>query len=123
MLYLFYILHVILMHILYIRSNIDAYITCAHTHAHIVCLVLFLPATTVVAALFREFQPESNNAAGSVVVPKTTVLSLTTLFEHKYATSLAASSFMACDKIFRLGNSSDSKLDCMHELPFNIGLT
>ena len=47
-------------------------------------LLLLLLATTVIAPLFWEFQPQSNNAAGSVVVPKTTLLSLTTLLKHNY---------------------------------------
>ena len=42
---------------------------------HILDVLLLLLATTVIALLFWEFQPQSNNAAGSVVVPKTTLLS------------------------------------------------
>ena len=52
---------------------------------HILDVLLLLLATTVIAPLFWEFQPQSNNAAGSVVVPKTTVLSLATVLKHKYA--------------------------------------
>ena len=52
---------------------------------HILDVLLLLLATTVIAPLFWEFQPQSNNTAGSVVVPKTTLLSLTTLLKHKYA--------------------------------------
>ena len=42
-------------------------------------LLLLLLAKTVTAPLFGDFQPQSNNDAGSVVVPKATVLSLTTV--------------------------------------------
>ena len=51
---------------------------------HILDVLLLLLATTVIAPLFWEFQPQSNNAAGSVVVPKTTVVSLTAVLKHKY---------------------------------------
>ena len=43
------------------------------------CMLLL--ATVVIAPLF---QPQSNNAAGSVVVPKTTVVSLTMVLKHIY---------------------------------------
>ena len=69
-----HILDVILMHILDVLIRM-----------HILDVLLLLLATTVIAPLFWEFQPQSNNAAGSVVVPKTTVLSLTTILKHKYA--------------------------------------
>ena len=68
-----HILDVILMHILDVLIRM-----------HILDVLLLLLATTVIAPLFWEFQPQSNNAAGSVVVPKTTLLSLTTLLKHKY---------------------------------------
>ena len=47
-------------------------------------VLLLLLATTVIAPLSWEFQPRSNKAAGGVVVPDATVLSLTTVLEHKY---------------------------------------
>ena len=40
---------------------------------------------TVIALLFWTFQPQSNNAADSVVAPKTTMLFLTMMLKHKYA--------------------------------------
>ena len=52
---------------------------------HILNVLLLLMATAVTASLFGEFQLQSNNAAGSVVVPETMVLSLTTVLKHKYA--------------------------------------
>ena len=53
---LMHILNVILMHML------DVLI-----HMHILdVLLLLLLATTVIAPLFGEFQPQSNNGAGSV---------------------------------------------------------
>ena len=52
-----------------------------------VLLLLLLP-TMVIAPLFWECQPQSNNAAGSVVVPKTTVLSSTRVLKHKYVESM-----------------------------------
>ena len=69
------ILHVILMHTLHVLIRM-----------HILdVLLLLLLATIVIAPLLWKFQPHSNNAAGTVVVPKTTVLSLTTVLKHKYA--------------------------------------
>ena len=47
-------------------------------------LLLLLLATTVIATLFGEFQTQSNNAAGSVVVTKTMVLISTTVPQHTY---------------------------------------
>ena len=70
---LMHILDVILMHILDVLIRM-----------HILNVLLLLPATKVIALLFWEFQPQSNNAAGSVVVSKTTALSLTTVLKHKY---------------------------------------
>ena len=46
-------------------------------------VLLLLMATTLIAQLFWEFQPQGNNAAGSVVVPKTTMLSITMVLKHK----------------------------------------
>ena len=51
---------------------------------HILDVLLLLRATTVIAPLFGEFQPQINNAAGSDAVPKTTALWLTTVLKHKY---------------------------------------
>ena len=51
---------------------------------HISDVVLLLLATAVIAQLFWEFQPQSDNAAGSVVLPETTALSLTMVLMHKY---------------------------------------
>ena len=73
---LMHILNVILMHILDVRIRI-----------HILDVLLLVLATMAVASLFGEFQPQSNNSAGSVFVPKTTVLSVTTVLKHKYALS------------------------------------
>ena len=68
------ILDVILMHILDVLIRM-----------HVLdVLLLLLLATMVSAPLFCELQSQSNNAAGSVVVPKTTVLSLTTVLKHQY---------------------------------------
>ena len=50
----------------------------------VLLLLLLLLAATVNAPLVWELQPQSNNAASSVVVPKTTLLSLTTVLQHKY---------------------------------------
>ena len=80
--FILYILDVILMHIL---DVILMHILDVLIRMHILDVLLLLLATTVIAPLFWEFQPQSNNAAGSVVVPKTTVLSLTTVLKHKYA--------------------------------------
>ena len=71
------ILDVIFMHILYVLIRM-------HT-LDVSLLLLLMLATTVIAPLFSEFQPQSNNAAGSVVGPQTTVLSSTTVHKHKYA--------------------------------------
>ena len=60
---LMHILDVILMHILDVLIRM-----------HMLDVLLLLLATTVMAPLFWEFQPQSNNAAGIVVVPRTTVL-------------------------------------------------
>ena len=67
----------------YIKCNIDAYIRFLIC-MHILGVLLLLLATTMIALLFREFQPQSNNAAGSFVVPKTMVLSLTTVLKRRY---------------------------------------
>ena len=77
-----YILDVILMHILIVilMHTLDVFI-----RMNILDVLPLLCTTTVIAALFWEFQPQSKNAAGSVVVPKTTVLSLTTLLEKGWA--------------------------------------
>ena len=81
-----HILDVILMHILDVLIRM-----------HILDVLLLLLATTVIAPLFWEFQPQSNNAAGSVVVPKTTVLSLTTVLKHKYVIGvLSTICLLAC---------------------------
>ena len=56
-----------------IKSNIDAYIN-VFARMHILDLLLLL-----IAPLFWEFQPQSNNAASSVAVPETMVLSVTTV--------------------------------------------
>ena len=72
------ILNVILMH----------FDVLVRTHMLDVLLLLLL-ATTVTAPLFWKFQPQSNNAAGSVVAPKTMVPSLTTVLKHKYAQWMA----------------------------------
>ena len=53
---------------------------------HVLDFLPLLLATTVIAPMFGEFQPQSNNAAGSVV-SKTLVLSLTMVLKHKYAPS------------------------------------
>ena len=79
--FILYILDVILMHIL---DGILMHILDVLIRMHILDVLLLLLATTVIAPLFWEFQPQSNNAAGSVVVPKTTLLSLTTLLKHQY---------------------------------------
>ena len=55
------------------------------TRIHLLDVLMLLLATTMIAPLFCEFQPLSNNAAGSVAVPKTTVLSSTTVLKHNYA--------------------------------------
>ena len=68
---LMHILDVILMHILDVRIRMQ-----------ISNVLLLLLATTVLAPLFWGFQPQSNNVFGSVVVPKTTVVSLTTVLKH-----------------------------------------
>ena len=68
----------------YIRCNIDVYIRCPYNRRILGALLLLLLATTVIASLFWEFQPHSNNAVGSVVVPKTALLFLTTVLKHKY---------------------------------------
>ena len=65
----------------------------ACTHAYIKCLLLLL-ATTVIAPLCWEFEPQSNNAAGNVVVPKITLLSPTTVLKHKYAITNAGFEYM-----------------------------
>ena len=74
-LYLFvYILDVILMHILHgISMHVLDVLICMH----ILDVLLLLLATMVIAPLFGEFQPQSNNVAGSVAVPETSVLSPT----------------------------------------------
>ena len=69
-----HILDVILMHISDVLIRI-----------HILDVLLLLLATTVTAPLFSEFQAQNNNAAGSVFVRKTTVLSVTTVLKYKYA--------------------------------------
>ena len=51
---------------------------------HILDVSLLPLATTVIALLLSEFHPQSNNAADSVVVPKTMVLSLTMVLKHKH---------------------------------------
>ena len=66
-------LDVILMHILHVLI-----------HMHILHVLLLLLATTLIAPLFLEFQPRSIKAAGSVVVRKTTVLSVAMVLKHKY---------------------------------------
>ena len=70
------ILDEILMHIIYVLMRM-----------HISDVLLLLPlllATTVIAPLVWEFQPQSNNAAGSVVLAEKAVLSLTKVLKHKY---------------------------------------
>ena len=81
-----HILDVILMHILDVLIRM-----------HILDVLLLLLATTVIAPLFWEFQPQSNNAAGSVVVPKTTVLSLTTVLKHKYGSRISEPKIMVLE--------------------------
>ena len=55
-------------------------------HAYIGCLAAAAAAgSNGDCTSFREFQPQSNNAAGSFVVPKTAVLSLTMVLKSKYA--------------------------------------
>ena len=76
---LMHILDIILMRILYVIIRM-----------HILDVLLLLLAATVIAPLFFEFQPQSNNAAGSAVVHKTTALSLTTLLKHKYEIAMGA---------------------------------
>ena len=61
----------------YIRCDTHAYILDL-IFMHILNVVVLLLAIRVIALLFWEFQPQRSNAAGNVVVPKTSVLSLTT---------------------------------------------
>ena len=69
---------------------------------HIPDVLMLLLATTVIAPLFWEVQPQSNNAAGSIVVPKTMVLSLTTVLKHKYAFAMNMSvTLLVMDVILR----------------------
>ena len=69
-----HMLHEILVHVLDVLIRM-----------HMLDVLLLLLATAVTAPLFLEFQPQSNNAAGSVAVSKTTVLSLPTVLKHKCA--------------------------------------
>ena len=70
---LMHILDVILMHILDVRIRM-----------HILDVLLLVLATMVTALLIGECQPQSNDAAGSVVAPKATKLSSTTVLKRKY---------------------------------------
>ena len=62
---IFYILDVLLMHTL---DVILLHILDVLIRMHILNVLLLLLVTTVIAPLFWEFQPESNNAASSVAV-------------------------------------------------------
>ena len=75
---------VILMHILdvILTHTLDVLIRTRILH-----VLLLLLAGMVIAPLFWGVQPQSNNAAGSVVVPNTAVMSLTTVLKDKYGQS------------------------------------
>ena len=83
--FILYILDVILMHIL---DGILMHMLDVLIRMHILdVLLLLLLATTVIAPMFWECQPQTNESAGSVVVSKTTLLSVTTVVKHKHAFS------------------------------------
>ena len=61
---------------------------CIYIYIYILDVLLLLQAATLIAPLFWEFQPQSNAAAGTVPVSKTTRLSLTSVLQHKYGTKI-----------------------------------
>ena len=82
---LMHILHVILIHILDVLIPMHILdVLLLLLLLLLLWLLLLLLATTLIAPLLWDSQPQSNNAAGSVVVPETTVLSLTMVLRHKY---------------------------------------
>ena len=83
-------LDVIFMHIL---DGILMHILDVLIRMHILDVLLLLLATAVIATLFWQFQRRGNNAAGSVVIPKTTVLSLTTVLKHKYVSHISPTTY------------------------------